>query len=210
MPYIIDPKYSAYYEKRRRVFWSKYWKENTDYDLLIPNGFREYPEEIYNLFLTLIDRDGHVIDLGCGNGLMLKHLICRSKYRLVPHGVDFISESIEQAKEILHPDHRENFHISNVYEFDLGRERYDYIFFDLFVVHPDHIPEMAERTKAACREGGKIIFYLYRDVLRILRIINLFRLRWIGWVGDLLPKDISIYLERIDHKHVSIGVYHKK
>ena len=39
---------------------------------------------------------------------MLRHLVRRSKYSLVPYGVDFIEESIKQAKETILPEYAEN------------------------------------------------------------------------------------------------------
>ncbi len=32
-----------------------YWKGDDDDDIMQPNGFREYPKEIYDLFLNFID-----------------------------------------------------------------------------------------------------------------------------------------------------------
>ncbi len=72
-----------------------YWKGNNGSDILRPNGFDAYPDEIYDFFLGLVDREGRVIDLGCGNGLMLRHLVTKSKYKLVPYVVDFIEASIK-------------------------------------------------------------------------------------------------------------------
>ena len=74
-------------------------------------------------------------------------------------------------------------------------------------MHSDDLEEVVDRLLRACRPGGKIIFYVYRDVLLALRLINLLKLRWVGWVGDLLPKRVAGKLERMDHKEVSIGVY---
>ena len=196
-----------FYERRKRRLREMYWKGNDRSDILRPNSFKEYPEEIYNLFLSLIDHDGKVIDLGCENGLMLRHLVTRSRCKPVPYGVDFIEESIEQAREVVLPEYAENFVICNVADFDLGVETYDFIFFDPYTVHPDDLEEVVDRLLRACRPGGKIIFYVYRDVLLALRLINLLKLRWVRWVGDLLPRRVAEKLERIDHKEVSIGVY---
>jgi len=199
-----------WYEKRRRALWKMYWKDNDGTDILKPNGFTEYPEEIYNLFLEQIDGDGEIIDLGCGNGLLLKHIICRSKYNLTPYGIDFIPESIDQARMLIHPDYPENFKVANIIHYELGIEKYRYIIFDVYTVHPKDLPQTVERVIKACKKNGKIIFYIYRDVLRIMRIVGLLRMRWICWVGDLLPKHIRKRLQRIDHKEISIGVYRKE
>lgn len=197
-----------FYSARKRGLWEMYWKNNDGSDILMPNGFRSYPEEIYNIFLSLIDHDGKVIDLGCGNGLMLRHLLTRSKYKIVPYGIDFIEESIRQARQTILPEYARNFTVGNIVDIDLGTKTFDFIFFDPYNVLADDLEEMIDKLIKACRPKGKIIFYTYRDVLRVLRLINIFRLRWIGWVGDLLPREIAAKLRRIDSKEVSIGVYH--
>ena len=45
---------------------------------------------------------------------MLRHLVRRSKYSLMPYGVDFIEESIKQAKETILPEYAENFIVGNI------------------------------------------------------------------------------------------------
>lgn len=73
-------------------------------------------------------------------------------------------------------------------------------------MHPDDLNHVIYKIIDFCRKRGKVIFYTYRDVLKILKIINIFRFKIIRWIGDLLPKDVSSKLIRIDHKDVSIGV----
>jgi len=196
-----------YYARKNERLWSMYWKDNDGSDIYRPNGFQEYPEEIYNLFLDLIDHDGKVIDLGCGNGLMLRHLVTRSKHNLTPYGVDFIEESIKQAKEKILPNYAQNFTVSNIIDVDLGINSFDFIFFDPYDVHPDDMQAMIDRLIKACKPNGKIIFYTYRDVLKALSVLKLFKLKLIRWVGDMLPKSVAKKLKRIDHEEVSIGVY---
>lgn len=118
-----------FYRERKRRLWEMYWKNNDGTDIFMPNGFRSYPEEIYNLFLRLIDHDGKVIDLGCGNGLMLRHLVRRSKYSLVPYGIDFIEKSIKQAKETILPEYAENFIVGNIVDIELGVATFDLGFY---------------------------------------------------------------------------------
>ena len=199
-----------------------YWRSR-DYknNIYLPSGFKEYPREIYDLFLGLIHRSGRIIDLGCGNGLLLKHLVENSKYRLEPFGVDFIEESIQQARELILPAYSDNFTVQNIVDYELEPESFDFIFLDPTDIHRDDIDWFLDRVIKACKPGGKIIFYTYRDVIRILFILSILsliiplfkkRLPWrikglATWVGKLLPDDISSRLERLEHKHVSIGVY---
>ncbi|MEM3615544.1 MAG: class I SAM-dependent methyltransferase [Candidatus Methanomethylicia archaeon] len=120
------------------------------------------------------------------------------KYKLIPYGIDFIEESIKQAKEVILPEYAQNFIVGNIVDVDLGIISFDFIFFDPYDVHPDDLQTMVSRLLKAIRPEGKIIFYTYIDVLKVLKF---------GWVGDLLPLDIAKKLKRIDHKEVSIGVY---
>ena len=201
--------YREFYEKRRRTLWRRYWRNNDGSDILRPNGFKEYPCEIYNQLMKPIDRDGEAIDLGCGNGLLLKHIMKYSGYRIIPYGIDFIEESIRQARELIHPEYAENFRVGNIAYIELGEDRYDYIYFDPYSVHPNHLKPVLNKIIKACKPGGKIIFYTYRDVLTILKIIGILKLKRIRWVGDLLPEEIRDSLERIDHPEISIAVYRK-
>lgn len=197
-----------FYEDRRRRIWELYWGRGIK-SIYQPSGFTEYPHEVYDLFLSLIDHDGRVLDLGCGNGLLLRHLVKRSKFKLEPYGVDFIRESIEQARELILPEYRDNFILMNIAEYPLEEEYYDYIFFDPYDIYPPDLPGYALKVLKACRRNGKVIFYTYRDVLNMLRLTNLMRLKIIMWVGDLLPKPIRRRLVRIEHRDVSIGVYRR-
>lgn len=187
-----------------------YWKGNDGHDILRPNGFDVYPDEIYDLFLSLVNRDGRVVDLGCGNGLMLRHLVTKSQYKLVPYGVDFIKESIKQAKEVVIPEYAENFKVGNIVDIDLSANFFDFIFFDPYDVHPDDLQPMIYKILTACKPGGEIIFYTYADVLKALKLLKIFKLKLVNWVGDLLPREIAKKLKRIDHDEVSIGIYEKE
>lgn len=201
--------YIEFYEKRRNSLWRKYWRDNDGSDILKPNGFDEYPCEIYNQLMKPIDRDGSVLDLGCGNGLFLKHIMKYSGYRITPYGIDFIEESIRQARELILPEYAENFRVGNIAYIELEESRYDYIYFDPYSVHPYHLKPVLNKIIKACKPGGKIIFYTYRDVLTVLKIIGVFKLKLIRWVGDLLPREMRSRLERIDHPDVSIAIYRK-
>jgi len=184
-----------------------YWKENDGSDIFRPNGFSEYPHEVYDVFLGLIDHDGRVIDLGCGNCLMLRHLTTRSEHKLIPYGVDLIEESIKQAKEVILPMYAENFIVANIVDIDLGVNFFDFIFFDPYHVHSDDMEGMIDKLLKACKPGGRIVFYTYTDVLKVLKLLNFFKLKWVKWVGDLLPREMAKKLKRINHKEVSVGVY---
>ncbi len=211
-----------WYASRKEAIRKMYWGSGKESgNLYLPSGFKEYPREIYNLFLSLIHRSGKVLDLGCGNGLLLRHLVENSRYELEPFGVDFIEESIRQARELVLPAYSSNLTVSNIVEYELNPGSFDFIFVDPTDIHRDDIDWFLDRVVRACKPGGRIIFYTYRDVMRVLFLLSLVslvlpflreRLPWrieglATWVGKLLPRNVRSGLKRIDHKHVSIGIY---
>ena len=192
----MQEKPVEFYKRKREKLWKMYWANNDGRDIYLPNGFREYPHEIYNLFCKQIDRDGKVLDLGCGNGLMLKHLITHTKHKLIPYGVDFLKESIKQAREIIPPEYAENFVVNNILEYDYSAAPYGFIFFDPYDIHPTNIPKVLKDILEALSPEGKLICYTYRDVLDA---------HGYDWVGDFPHLD-GLNLQRIDYSDVSLGI----
>ncbi|WP_083820434.1 bifunctional 2-polyprenyl-6-hydroxyphenol methylase/3-demethylubiquinol 3-O-methyltransferase UbiG [Thermococcus sp. AM4] len=191
-----------WYESKKRRLRELYWEQN-DGNPYLPNGFLVYPHEIYDFFLSFINHPGRVIDLGCGNGLLLRHLVKNSGYGLIPYGVDFIEESIEQAKREILPEFADNFTVANVRDYvrEIPDGYFDFIFFDPYNVHPEDLPETVSHLIRVCRAGGRIIFYTYHDVLESLNL---------EWVGDFLPEEVRGKLERFNHLEVSVGVFEKR
>lgn len=212
-----------WYEKRKRALKRMYWKKPVSSPYWA-SGFKTYPWEIYDLFASLITRDGKVIDLGCGNGLLLKHLILYSGHKLEPYGVDFIEESIHQARVQVLPEYSENFTVANIVDYILEPKSFDFILVDPSDIHKDDLDDFINRIINACRSGGRVIFYTYRDVLKVLKILSIIsmivpflkhRLPWkfkgiIREVGDLLPEWLRNNIEKRENKHVSIGIYNCK
>ncbi|MBL7206686.1 MAG: class I SAM-dependent methyltransferase [Candidatus Aenigmarchaeota archaeon] len=76
----------------------RWYEEQRKYFSIEMNGYRNPPELQYASILPLIDRDGKVLDAGCGNGMLLKFLMEFSGHNIVPFGIDTWDEAIEQAK----------------------------------------------------------------------------------------------------------------
>ncbi|MEM1509516.1 MAG: hypothetical protein QXY49_05310 [Thermofilaceae archaeon] len=51
------------------------------------------------------------------------------KYKPTPYGVDFIEESIRQAKELVLPEYAENFKVGNIVDVDLSPVFFNFIIF---------------------------------------------------------------------------------
>jgi len=59
-----------------------------------------------------------------------------SKHKLIHFDIDFIEESIRQAKELILPMYTENLKVGNIVNIDLGTNFFDFIFFDPYDVIP--------------------------------------------------------------------------
>ena len=70
--------------------------------------------------------------------------------------------------------------MANIADVEFWRGSYDFIFLDPYDLHPDDLEPVVRAALESCRPCGKVIFYTYSDVLRVLMLINLLRLRWIG------------------------------
>ena len=191
-------KKDNHYKNNQNFYFNEYWKDSDGSNLYRPNGFESLPEDVYMAFLVEINKDGKVLDLGCGNGLMLKYLMTMSGYKLIPYGVDFMPPSIKQAKEILHLQHRANFTVGNVIHYSFSSKGpFDFIFVPLHHIDPADRINYLNKIKRAIKKNGKIIFYEYADSLRAERQ------DWIGGYQELK----NWQLERKDYPGVSIAIW---
>jgi SAM-dependent methyltransferase len=137
-------------------------------------GTEEHPG--FPTLLKAINRSGNILDLGCGNGLLLRTLIECASHKLVPFGVDFLPESIAEARGTILPAFKENFWTGNIASFDFGKRLYTYILICPAYLHE----EVAESFLSECLEhlevpGGKLILYEYCDVNIVSDYQNLVR-----------------------------------
>jgi 2-polyprenyl-3-methyl-5-hydroxy-6-metoxy-1,4-benzoquinol methylase len=163
--------------------------------LLQHNGWfnatsQEHPAP--SLFLKVIDHGGNILDLGCGNGLLLRRLIEESPYTLVPFGVDFLSESIKEAQTAILPTFRENFWVANIAEFDFGEREYSYILICPAYLHPDSASTfLSTCLKHIATPRGKLILYEYCDVEIIMHYQSLVNYSGQILKGQFIGDDIT-------------------
>lgn len=115
----------------------------------------------YRYFLDFINKDGTVMDLGCGNGRLLKFLCDSVASKLIPYGVDFLDESILEARQAVLPAFAANFYVDNVYEFaqrDLG---FTFLITNLVYVSRGHQQEFLKNCYESTEPGGRLLIYDY-------------------------------------------------
>ena len=65
------------------------------------NGHLSPPYVEYHALLKFINQSGKILDLGCGNGMLLKFICEFSEFDLIPFGIDKKTEVIDEAKRNL-------------------------------------------------------------------------------------------------------------
>ena len=111
---------------------------------------------------TLSQATGNVLDLGCGNGVLLKK-ICRSNGDLVPWGIDYSTANIGHARW-LSPRFADNFVVSDIFDDCVvwSQDR-EFQLVILSLIHLYKVPEeYAEKLWRCTREHARnILLYAY-------------------------------------------------
>ena len=110
-----------------------------------------------------VNANGDYLDLGCANGLLLESLVgwCAGRgFTITPHGVDFVPELIDLAKQRL-PAHAANFHVANTFFWQPPR-RYRFVQLLLDAVPPaDRHAYVARVLNAMVATPGRLIVSVY-------------------------------------------------
>lgn len=109
---------------------------------------------------------GNVLDLGCGNGALLRH-ICQARAGLVPFGLEFEAGRVEHARE-LQPDYAANFSQGDMFE--SGWPWLDGRHYALVILMPGRLleadPARAAWLKARLKQHcDRLLVYAYGDWL---------------------------------------------
>ena len=158
------------YYNKQHDFYSSYYKGKTIYER---NGFDEYPIVEYSMFVNAIEslpeKTIKVIDIGCGNALLLKHIIKNTHKKVTPYGVDFLSKSIIEAKRDILPKFAGNFLCINAIDFVfLGS--FDVVLFDPSILRKENRNVFFQRIMES--KSHYCIVYTYSDVIIALNLSN--------------------------------------
>lgn len=152
------------YFHRRKSYRKKYYPEGHQ-NLYIPNGIKDFRTLLRKYFylLNIIENNGKIIDFGCGNGMMLKFVVQNTECKLIPFGVDFLPESIKQAKTKIFPEFKENFVCMNIIDYDFSDNNFNYILIDPAYLFEDDWNYFYEKCMNNLNKGGHIILYISPD-----------------------------------------------
>lgn len=110
--------------------------------------------------------DLKVLDLGCGNGWLLKKVMNIFPDSL-PYGVDLKEQVIERAKQV-HPSYKDNFSKRDIFD-DLQltfSEYYDVVFLMLGRLMETNEDKRDELLEYLSQKSDKILLYCYEDWLK--------------------------------------------
>jgi SAM-dependent methyltransferase len=143
-----------------------YWADNDGSNLDRTNGFVGDPTDAYSLFLRL-NMFGRILDLGCGNGRLLRAIAAGARRPVVPFGIDFLMPSVRQARTEVWPDVPENFRHASIERFKFDSD-YDFILSDPVLIAQTHRKRVIE--VAARHAVEALVLYSYTDALRTFSV----------------------------------------
>lgn len=184
----LVPIYNEIYKKGERVHYAKYINEKGKIPL----------EEQMVLNATNF-KGKHVLDAGCGSGVMVEAILDKGAKSVV--GVDYSKEAIDRAK-IEHPDKRLQFVCEDILK---HTGKYDVIVSLGTLEHMDNPYQVLKQFKKQLKPGGKIILtcpnwtnprgymlltlkYLFNARITLADINHLTPLEFIAWSKKLNMK----------------------
>jgi len=125
------------------------------------NGYSSPPSKYYLPTLSLINRAGKLLDLGCGNGMLLKFIRTFSHLPIEPYGIDSRQVPLEQAKREIFPDCPENFRLADVNDYDFKEGP-----FNIMITNPlygNDVRTFTETCLDNLADSGRLIFRVHTD-----------------------------------------------
>lgn len=141
-------------------------------DLLVNCSFSgsfEAWEQRKAFIAEAIHKDGSFLDLGSGNGFLIRCLQEWSGCSLVPYGVDINSDYIQKAKQLF-PEYEQNFVVFDSRDIDMLSDylpvQYDFIFhssnWSTFPPKRRHV-ELLDTMIEYVKPGGRLIVGSYSE-----------------------------------------------
>ena len=116
---------------------------------------------------TLSNRPGTIMDLGCGNGALLKKIIEINK-QVVPYGIEKDANKIANLQKLI-PGHTANFTIGDLFNLE-GYEKHDQVF-SIVLLMPGRLLEASykqvEKLKSWIKShSSHLLVYAYGDWIK--------------------------------------------
>lgn len=116
----------------------------------------------YKQFFDLVEPKSSILDIGVGNGLMLKKLHQRVKdLELKIHGVDLSEKYLKQCRKLISKfglDEQMRVEKLDFLAADFGDTKHDIVFFSQSFPLIDDKAGALEKAKAILSPGGKMVF----------------------------------------------------
>ncbi|MBI3763993.1 MAG: class I SAM-dependent methyltransferase, partial [Chloroflexi bacterium] len=127
---------------------------------LCQHGFAEMCHLHRLMDLTRLDATHHVLDLGCGNGMIAEYLSDRTGAHIV--GIDFIEEAIEHAQvRTARKRNRLEFEVGDMALLDFGAESFDLVL-AIDALYFTDLEQTVKEIRRVARPGGILAaFYSY-------------------------------------------------
>jgi SAM-dependent methyltransferase len=173
-------------EEKGRDYYNSVYKKSHKYSINI-DANSTYYASIYNFILKLLNKNEHILELGCGTGQFAEKLINLGyNYKL---GVDFSDEGIRISKQRC-PDAK--FMCNNLHEFDFSSDRYttiialetmEHILNDKFIINKIPIGTRVILSLPMFNDQAHVRFFktendlmnYYKDCLSDMKIYKLGR-----------------------------------
>jgi ubiquinone/menaquinone biosynthesis C-methylase UbiE len=132
-------------------------------DNLVYNLFlSKLTPKAYGQFFDLVKAKSSILDIGVGNGLMLKKLHKRVKeLELKIHGVDLNDNYLKQCRNLITKyDLEAQMHVEEMdfLQSDFGETKYDVVFFSQSFPLIDQKAAALEKAKEILSPGGQLVF----------------------------------------------------
>jgi len=161
------------------------WFEGFGHHLFQENGYNSPPISLYESFLAVIDRPGKILELGCGNGLLLRFLCDNSAHLHNPFGVDCSPHLIHRARTEIFPDLQDQFQVADILTYDFAEAPFALIITNPLYADQGYREQIDGRIQKLAADGsirryvhrcfenlaenGRLILFCYHSQLEEIR-----------------------------------------